>query len=775
MPAERSDPTVDTGEPRRRAEKRWGWPVVVLVVVLGFVFWHAAAMDHYLQRVTAEKFTVSPMDLPRQQVPLGTAFDAQTWVRLAGGLEAGPDWRLRTDVFENAPEGRPVFWNSAWAWWLIGAGKLWSSVFGGGFLNGLERSAVWANLPVLVLLTLGLWIWISRRWSAGLGAVMAAVMVGHRGFYAGFYPGNPDHHGIITACGAGMVLGVALAGAGWHRTGANSARDGWDWWARDEASAKRAMMISAIFGAVGMWFSAASIIPVFAALSVALMMSGKPAGTGLAFSGKVWRHWGRWGGALCLGFYLLEQFPDRLGWRLEINHPVYALAWVAGAELLAWYSEARLRASFKPTRTELGVLTMSLMALVLPIMIIGVGRESVFGLLDPVLKRIHAHVTELESLPTRVGALGWMHYFSYVVLEPAFLVLTGVVAWRARRTGEGFLLRMVWWVTVLLLVLAWWQNRWMLMAGGPLAVLAAVFWGRISGDSKSGKTSLVAAGIVIVVLAGWHPWQLVTERLEVSRRGDVQSEEARQLLYRDVARVLRADAAGREVILLAAPDASTAVSYFGDFSSLGTLYWENRSGLSRAERLLGAKHVEEAALLVRRWGVTHLALFGFDGGGLIYSPDGDAPTSVGPRLLAGDLDPVWLRPIIYELPPQFGRIESRVRLFAVDFTQSEAEAAYRHGLAAVAFGENDRALRCFSRATRTAPNMPAPWLRLAEVQLRLRSAKAAMAAMISGIQTLPLAEQETAYLDAAKLFGAQGATAEGNQLLDKAIAVGRSQ
>ncbi|MFH1497465.1 MAG: hypothetical protein ABII82_06530 [Verrucomicrobiota bacterium] len=756
-----------------RSSSRTLCAVLIWCAVIGFVVWHAAAMDGYLRRVTAERFPGEQVVLPREQIPQGTAFDGQTWIRVAEHLAVSDGWRLRQSVDDNAPEGRPVYWSSAWGWWLIGAGKLWSAATGLPFAVALERAAVWANLPVLAVALALLGWWCARRWGVVAGAVYAMVLVGHRGFYAAFYPGNPDHHGIIAACGAGVVLTLVLGGLGWHRGGMGAGRG--DWLTADEDEVGRLFTASAVFGAVGMWFSAASTIPVMGALAVAVVSCGRPGAGGAVFCGDAWRRWGRLGGGLCLGFYFLEQFPDRLGWRLEVNHPVYALAWAGGAELLAWFLERRAEGRGMFARGGLWRPGLGLLGLAAPVVVLLVGGGAVFGLTDPFMARVHANVTELESMARRVGVLGWRHHAGYVVFQPLLLAGAIVFACRLRGHVEGYLLRVSVVLALLVTGLGWWQNRWMLIAGGPLA-LAAVVWARCAwtvGEGGRRGAMVIVVPAFLVVLAAWQPWQLWRERQQVAARRDVQADEARQLLYREVARAITADAGGVRVLLAAAPDASTGVTYFGDFGSLGTLYWENRPGLFRAGRLLGADDEEQAAELARRWGVTHVALFGFDGGGGLYRAEDDVDgRALGPALLEGTLNPAWLRPVYYALPSQFGRIESRVRLFAVDFEQTPAEAAYRHGMMAIAYAEFDRALICFRSAAALSPDSPAPWMRLGELQLLLERPADALRSVLRGVAALPAEARERAYLDAAKLFGAKGARAEADVLLDRAMETG---
>ena len=53
--------------------------------------------------------------------------------------------------------------------------------------------------------------------------------------------------------------------------------------------------------------------------------------------------------------------------------------------------------------------------------------------------------------------------------------------------------------------------------------------------------------------------------------------------------VLRASQPTGEITVLASPNASTTIGYYGRFKTLGTLYWENSAGLKAAASIFGAK------------------------------------------------------------------------------------------------------------------------------------------------------------------------------------------
>jgi hypothetical protein len=62
------------------------------------------------------------------------------------------------------------------------------------------------------------------------------------------------------------------------------------------------------------------------------------------------------------------------------------------------------------------------------------------------------------------------------------------------------------------------------------------------------------------------------------------------------------------VALLADPNASAGISYYGRFQSLGTLFWENVAGLRASAAILCAGTDDEALRLLSERGVTHLAI-----------------------------------------------------------------------------------------------------------------------------------------------------------------------
>jgi hypothetical protein len=47
-----------------------------------------------------------------------------------------------------------------------------------------------------------------------------------------------------------------------------------------------------------------------------------------------------------LGFYAIEYFPQHMALRLEVNHPLHSIAWLAAGELAARRGERVARGAF---------------------------------------------------------------------------------------------------------------------------------------------------------------------------------------------------------------------------------------------------------------------------------------------------------------------------------------------------------------------------------------------------------------------------------------------
>jgi hypothetical protein len=184
--------------------------------------------------------------------------DAQTWVRHSLSLVEGKQLRLRSTTIDNAPKGREVHWNSAWAWMIAGAGRIREMFTGEPLAIAIERATLWLGPTVLFSLTVLLSAWATSRAGVAVGIVVAAAMTCNDRIYEGFFPTYVDHHGLLTTSVFGLMLGAVFMGGGWWR----ERKSGEHGILPDSpASGRRAAIFSGFCGACGLWVSAASAVP----------------------------------------------------------------------------------------------------------------------------------------------------------------------------------------------------------------------------------------------------------------------------------------------------------------------------------------------------------------------------------------------------------------------------------------------------------------------------------------------------------------------------------
>ncbi|MSU47665.1 MAG: hypothetical protein EXS37_00960 [Opitutus sp.] len=643
------------------------WSLCALLVVLHTL----AACGHVVLLGAQGLRGVSKATTPlRQVIPAGYA-DAQMWVRHAVAGEDKLPFRVRHTHADNAPTGREVHWSSSVVWILRIAQQVQEVFTPDRGAHALERSVLWLNAPLLIGLMVLLSAWAAERAGAGAGVLVACGMVGHPRFYDGFLPANVDHHGLINASMLGLLLGLLGMGAGWWKTerpGRHSARPG------SSNQARHSAIVSAGSGAIGLWLSAASVVPMLALAGGAGLLTtlwhGRTATReGAHFEPAIWQLWGRVGAILSLVFYLLEYAPSNLGLRLEVNHPLYALAWWGGGETIALLARWRLaRDDTPPPPLPCLPLAAALLAVAAAPLVILIGGRSVFLVSDPIVGGLWRFVAEGMSLPM-VAASSGLWFVVYDLLS-ALVLIPAIIIWKKQPGHSGILPGTLIAITAVTVGLAVLQTRWFQSASAAqIALLVALFAaGRATSPSRQWQRIVLVTGVCFLLLL---VIQIVHERSE-TRRGAVRASDLVQPLYRDVAAALRKNQPGGEIVVLASPNATAGICYFGNFSGLGTLYWENADGLRAAGEVLTSRSDDEALRLIRLRCVTHVVMISrgnFIGEyfRLLYPelPLEEGHKTFGYRLGTGLGLPPWLRPVPYEIPPELKDASPIVRLFAV--------------------------------------------------------------------------------------------------------------
>ncbi|MGH7946510.1 MAG: hypothetical protein ACREF9_16105, partial [Opitutaceae bacterium] len=602
------------------------------------------------------------------------------------------------------------------------------------------------------------------------------AMIGHPRMAEGFFPSYVDHHGLLTVAVLGVVLGATFMGAGWWRP--NTERPG-GVLPSSTSAVRRAAVFSALSGALGLWVSAASVIAplaiVGAAAVVTLFVQGRKAqGEGARFDSAAWRLWGRVGAGASLFFYLLEYFPSHLGLRLESNHPFYALAWWGGGELIAgigerWLGEPGAR------WTKLSRLIAPVLAIMIAPLTIVLGGTRVFVVMDPFLAELHRdYIQEFLPLWKTIRGTGWSTFFSVVGFEN--LPLLAAVATLAVGGRRSPLL--LWYATLTAAFftgMAWIQSRWLLNASGSQVALAVVLLVYFIGNRKTAIRWMATLATALVVFLPSAFTRIMNSREDIKMRR-VSPKDAQLPLARDIAAAIRASAPNDDIVLLASPNASTAVGYYGRFKTLGTLYWENVAGLKAAAMSLSARSQEESAELIRKYGVTHIAMISEENFIEQYyrllhpgATNEDVKKSFGYQLLAARVIPPWLQMIPYKVPDDLSSLNITVLLFKVAFEQTPADALYHIALGKIALGLLPDAERDLDTLIQQSPASYQPWMRKGELLLARHDWAGAATAMIDGISRAPADQRPGLFAVAARSFYNQNQPAQAIRLYRVAL------
>ena len=577
----------------------------------------------------------SSIATPLKQTFPAVAADAQTWVRHALSLAEGKGPRLRHTDIDNAPYGREVHWNSGWAWTIAGAGYVYGAATGVPYANAVERATLWLNPAALLALIVIVSAWTRRHLGLASALLVVAAMALHPRLIEGFYPSYVDHHGLLTISVLGTLLGASAMMRG-QRAGA---------------------VFSALSGALGMWVSAASVLPAIFLCAGAAFVVRPP-----AQAARAWRLWGALGAAASLVFYAVEYFPEHMALRLEVNHPLHSVAWLAAGELVARRGERVARDTAARVWPWIALAAMPVTVLL--------GGVHVLSFTDPFVARLHSlHILEFAPLWTVLTQIRPEMGPSVAFVEAIPLIAALLtIAWWRRRTPAVLVFATL--VTAALAAMAFWQARWQLNACAGQVVLAVI----LVDAWSAGRAAFVRAAItaVVVALLLVPGYKRYSNPQEAVARRNVDPKDAAIALQRDIAAALRASQPQGDMILLAGPDASTQIGYFGRFRTLGTLYWENADGLKAAAAMFSARDDREAQRLLRERRVTHVALVSKDDFIREYyrllhpdASDAEVDRSFGWRLITGEPPPTWLEPIPYEVPPDLQVLGTSVLLFKV--------------------------------------------------------------------------------------------------------------
>lgn len=592
------------------------------------------------------------------------------WIAQTQRLLAGGAWRVRSIEDENAPFGRATHAASPYRWWL--ALVAWTNHWLTGSPSGIavERAALYADPALHLLILIATTLFAARHfgaWPATIAALGGATLFP---FAISFLPGVPEDSTLSLLFALGSLLPLL---AGIRATDQTDPRHSSLWFC-----------LAGIFGGLGLWINPAAQVPLNLGLALGALLVAwirRMPVRGPAETPLPWRLWSLAGAITVLAASLLEFFPGHLGdWESRAVHPLYGLAWLGGGELLArttgWIEHRSV--SWRPL--DLVVKLLALAALLsVPLMMLRTGNPG-FLAADPLSLRL----TRQPDGVMASNVFSWLREDGFSHAACATLLPLGLLAAalgllaqrriaRPARTTLALLLGTV----IPLLALAGLQLKsWALLDAGLLAQLIVVTHTWVTTAGNRFVRDLGAGGLLLLLLPG--AFQLIPPARSLTDNA-LTVPEALGLAERDLAHWLaqRRPVDDRAVVL-APPNLTTALNYYGGLRGLGTLSWENQAGLRFAVRLAISTNRAETIVLLRQRGVTHVVVPSWDP--FFDSYLDSASVQLGEMFYRG-LNrwalPPWLRPVPYQLPAIPGFEKQYVRIFEVVDEQDEPVAASR--------------------------------------------------------------------------------------------------
>jgi tetratricopeptide (TPR) repeat protein len=624
--------------------------------------------------------------------------------RMVAGVEG---WRVRHVDYDNPPDGRDVHWSSLLHWVCAGVGWVGTKVtaipfapdswlgsvvhrwFGpyqkGGLPMNLELSYVapWANTLVLLTLIVVSVPVIARRFGPLSGALLGLGYVFIYPFYEYSIVGYFDHQGIAGSWNLFNVLCLVGGGVGWLRAeGVNpeklSAEEQKVWaWLPDRPQARRWFLASAFASGGGLWVSAATTVPCMIGLGFGgLLATGwcarkLPANAPWRVDPTLWRVWGIASAAFSLFFYLVEYFPSHFTWRLEINHPLYALALLGAGDALCRLTRliggAPAGASQPNVAKEWAWIGLDALAVAVLPLTIALFGEKVFVIPDYFLWSLHNdYIIEFRSLLRQVGTLSTSEIISGISMIPLLVFpLAALIGlkdlprpWRAvlllglfpafielclafkeirwlgiscslwlgtlvTTTAVLTRVRLLDWRKVLISVavgavlvgIAQGYTLWYVLL--PLALAPVAFGLQIALNgfrrSEGFRTRLsICAGVFLALVFVPFSYTSLRQWMAMGLRLPVTQLDLSEVFTRDVSYLLRQRLGSERGVVISGPTTTTWMMFFGGFQGVGTLYWENIDGLKHTAAIYSASSADEARELVKKYGVTDIVIYSWD-------------------------------------------------------------------------------------------------------------------------------------------------------------------
>lgn len=555
--------------------------------------------------------------------------DSYYWITFARSMVENNNKRVRFTSTDNAPYGREVHWSNSYIYYHLILGKIYSTFSGDNLSRSIEITGRYANTILAGIFGLFWAIVFYKKFNFIIASIFPLTLFLFGDIQSQIRTGNADHHALQMLLFLSQLLSFFLAGAGFITASIKETCDSGilnHFTLRPTMEARWWIMLSSFFGAFGLWVSAThfsliiGIIGISGLLSVIfwkIISRKKDPDNELHPYPELWRWWGVSGATFSIAFYLLEYFPDHFSMRLEVNHPLYALAWLGGSEILFRVSNILQadRLIFLLKKSFLPLLFGLCAVLFLPVLII-FGNESYHFIHDSVLLRTHSGISEFMPPSSFGTAILPGYLFNKLGLLPLCILPCIVILFYPKAClFQRLIILQSLFIFLFFLIPFLFQLRWINFLSISLLVLFLVFISSLFQiclhHVKFKKLQfLIVLTPLLFLSPHWiqkiHNYYLRSDyKLSFFLR---YPGYLSQMLPREIAINLSHVSSQTKPIVLCRNSHIPVLSYFNVARGVGGLYWENREGIYDYSKFWAALTDREAYEVINRRKVTHVYL-----------------------------------------------------------------------------------------------------------------------------------------------------------------------
>jgi tetratricopeptide (TPR) repeat protein len=683
------------------------WTAATVLLAMSFVMSQGAT--RYRRIVEATLFSDDSLEIQedansltgyesgvRNMLLPDEGLDGMQWITHAQTMVEKGEWRTRATSIDNAPKGREVHWSQGFLWWLITLGKLQSSLTAMPLSKSIELMALFSAPIAFLILLITVPFLTFPRFGSVPSILLVLALVNSVGFAGSFLLAVPDHHGIAAGAIFYCALLLLLAMCGSELPSTSVSHQACSPFFTPRMSDKKArwyFLASGIAGAVGLWISAATAIPVLVGMGAGALMAAiysRTANTDKRSrdsTPELWRIWGMAGGISSLAFYALEYFPYHMGWRLEVNHPSYGFAWVAAGEVLMLATDW-IGNRVNPFRTSIKRfrLAASTLCLSIPPVFIACFSKDCFWISDPFLWRLHQdYILEFASF-AKCLQLNMQLFLIWNALIIGFPIVCAMLTIVRANIGPQWKKTLVFLIVpaVFMVGLGLYQIRWLVLAealGIPVLLVSVTAHLNRSGPVRYSVFEKFIFGFGVVITFSVVPIFAIENQLVQFRKTTIPRSLASSNYLRQIAHKLKHDHPNEDIVVLSGPTDSSQLAYYGGFQCVGTLYWENLEGLKSAAEAFSATTEEQLKKLIQLRGITHIVIM--DNQTYVHDyvrlwrnlPEASIPNDTLVISMLNDHEyPIWIKPIY--IPPEAIYGETKTTVLEIDFRQSEIASLF---------------------------------------------------------------------------------------------------